>query len=525
MEATALAPAVDAATLALEPPAAPRSVRRRERLLLKRALETLPFLITLVVITSLVWGPLLAPIPFVIAILGFHAYWTWRSQMNGAHALKGYLLLRRHRKTDWRQRYEQHRAEGRPCLDWEQVRHIVIIPNYTESAEKLRPGLDSLASSEAAPQIVAVLAMEEREGEEGQRRAALLQREYEGRIGTVFATFHPWGLPGEVAGKSSNENWAARRAKEYLVDRCGHDIDHVTITSCDADTVFDPKYFSCLTYMFATDPNRYRRFWQAPIFFYNNIWDVPAPLRMAHCLSGLNHIARLSRSFFRMVFPQSTYSLSLRMAHEVDYWDPDTIPEDWHMFLKCYYQLRGEVEVESMYTVLYMDGVRSKSYLGTFHNYFQQSVRHAWGCTDIAYAAQQLADHPEIPLARRLQRFWAVSESHLLWSTQWFLITMSKVIPNLVGSVSGAQVPAWFPFVSYWVLLPCLATLLLLLFLDFVMRPKRPSAFRWWHFPVQYGQYFFMAFITFFSSALPALAAQARLALNRRLEYRVTEKA
>ena len=522
----------DAATLTLDRgiaveqpfPALPR-IRTGRRQLTKRLLECLPATVTIIVISSLVWGPLLVPALFVAAILAFHAYWTWRAVMNGTHAVKGFLLLRRHRNTNWRARYEEDPALAGACPAWDDVRHIVIIPNYTESADKLRLCLDSLANQEMAHRVIAVLAMEEREGDAGRERAKVLVREYAGRIGQIFATFHPWGLPGEVAGKASNEDWAARRAKEIVVDKGGHDIDDVTITSCDADTVFDPKYFSCLTYHFATDPNRYRRFWQAPIFFYNNIWDVPAPLRMAHCLSGLNHIARLSRSFFRMVFPQSTYSLSLRMAHEVDYWDPDIIPEDWHMFLKCYYNLRGEVDVVSMYVPLYMDGVRSRTYLATFLNYFQQSRRHAWGCTDIAYSFQQALDHPEIPLRRRLQRVWAVSESHLMWSTQWFLITTSKLIPVFMAATFGADIPLWFPKTSYWIMLPCLATLILLLSLDAFMRPRRPGSFRWWHFPIQYGQYFFLAAITFFSSALPALDAQFRLALGKRLEYRVTEKA
>ena len=330
---------------------------------------------------------------------------------------------------------------------------------------------------------------------------------------------------GEVVGKSSNENWAARRAKELVIDRLGYDIDHVTITSCDADTVFNAKYFSCLTYKFATDHRRYRRYWQAPIFFYNNIWDVPAPLRMAHCLSGLNHVSRLSRSFFRMVFPQSTYSLSLRMADEVGYWDPDIIPEDWHMFLKCYYKLDGAVDVDTMYTTIYMDGVRSHSYLHTFLNYYQQSRRHAWGCTDIAFATRLSLQYPNIPLRKRLRHVWAVSECHLLWSTQWFLITTSKIIPLFMVSQFGADLPDWFTFASRWIMLPCGGTLILLLTLDFMMRPTRPSFFRAWRYPIQYGMYFFMAIITFFSSALPALDAQVRLALGKRLEYKVTEKA
>src|SRR5207244_10712436 len=78
-------------------------------------------------------------------------------------------------------------------------------------------------------------------------------------------------------------------------------------------------------YHFTTNPERYRRFWQGPIMYYNNIWNVPAPLRLPHAIAGLNHLGRLSRTLLRNVFPQSTYSLSLRMAHEVDYWDPDII--------------------------------------------------------------------------------------------------------------------------------------------------------------------------------------------------------
>jgi hypothetical protein len=529
----AVAPhAPDAGAIALEYPGQlehevprPRITSGRKRAILKRTLEVIPALTALTVITSLIWGPLLAPVPFALAILAFHAYWLWRAQMNGIHAFKGFLLLRRHKKTDWRALYDQQRADGKVFIGWEALRHIVVIPNYTETAEKLRPCLDSLAESPEAKRIIAVLAIEEREGAEGRRRAEMLQREYQGRIGTVFATHHPWGIPGEVAGKSSNENWAARRAKEYLVDRLGHSIDEITITSCDADTVFDRNYFGCLTYHFLTDPNRYRRFWQAPFFFYNNIWDIPAPLRFTHALAGMTQMGRLTRGFLRMRWPVSTYSLSLRMAHDVDYWDPDIIPEDWHMFLKCYYRLRGEVDVEPLYTPTYMDGIRSRTYIRTFVSHFHQARRHAWGCTDIPYAVEQTLVRRETPLVPRLRRLWAVTEAHVLWSTQWFLVTAGRIVPVAMTSIGVAAMPEWFPLISKWLLLPCGGPLVLFLILDAMMRPKRPASFRWWHFPIQYAQWFGMAFITFFSSALPALDAQFRLALGKRLEYKVTEKA
>jgi len=505
--------------------ARPRGMSARKRAVLKRVLEIAPFVVALTVISFLIWGPLFLPVPFAICIISFHAYWLWRAQMTGIHAFKGFLLLRRHRKIDWRERYHEHLAGGRNALRWADIRHIVVIPNYTESPEKLRLSLDSLAQCEVPEKIIAVLAMEEREGAEARRRAEVLISEYKTRLGGIFATYHPWGVPGEVAGKASNENWAARRAKQTLVDRWGHDLDLLTITSCDADTVFDRKYFSCLTYHFATNPDRYRRFWQGPIMYYNNIWHVPAPLRLPHAIAGLNHLGRLSRTLFRNVFPQSTYSLSLRMAHEVDYWDPDTIPEDWHMFLKCYYELGGTVEVDTMYTPIYMDGIRSRTYARTFVSYFEQARRHAWGCTDIPYAVQQVLDHPEIPLPARLSRLWALCESHFLWSTQWFLVTLGRVVPVLFIALGIADLPDWFRDTSRWLLTPCAGTLFLIIVLDTVMRPKKPDNFHWWHFPFQYAQWFAMAVITLFSSALPALDAQLRLALGKRLEYKVTEKA
>jgi Glycosyl transferase family group 2 len=489
-------------------------------------LECLPLCAALLIISSLVWGPILAPLPFMIGILSFHVYWLWRGMINGASAFRGYILLKRYKNTDWQAKFHEARVAGKAPFAWNEIRHIVIIPNYTEGIEKLRAGLDSLAASPLAQQIVAVLAMEDREGAPAREKAATLIEEYSPKVGRIFATFHPYGLPGEVVGKSSNENWAARRATERLIDVEGGDISAYTITSCDVDTVFRSDYFPALTYKFATNPHRYRRFWQGPIFYYNNIWHVPAPARLQHALSGMTHLGRLSRTFFRMVFPQSTYSLSLQMAHDVGFWDPDIVPEDWHMFLKCYYALGGNVDTETIYSPIYMDGIRSKTYFRTFANYYDQNRRHAWGCSDIPYASLQFIDHPEIPFFKRFRRLWALVESHILWSTQWWLITAGRTIPIALVALGLAELPGWYSFIDKWLLVPTGGTLLLMIILDSMSRPPRPKKeWPFWLFPVQFAQWFLMAFITFWTSAMPGLDAQTRLAIGKRLEYRVTEKA
>jgi hypothetical protein len=104
-------------------------------------------------------------------------------------------------------------------------------------------------------------------------------------------------------------------------------------------------------------------------------------------------------------------------------------------------------------------------------------------------------------------------------------VTLGRVVPVLFVALGIADMPEWFRDISRWLLTPCAGTLFLIVVLDTVMRPKKPDNFRWWHFPFQYAQWFGMAVITLFSSALPALDAQIRLALGKRLEYKVTEKA
>ena len=495
-------------------------------------LEMLPFVLAFALISSLVWGSIWLPIPLVVMLLGFDIYWAWRSLNIGVHTIKGYRALKAAARIDWRKHYDAERITRADVLPWEDIHHIVIIPTYKESVEKLRATLGKLAESEVAhDKLLVVIAMEEADAE-APARFEILQRDFGHCFLGMIGTTHPKDIPGEVRGKSSNEAWAAKKAKHLFCDEMGFDIDLLTVTSCDADTLFHPRYFSALTYYFATNPRRYKLFWQGPIFYYNNVWDVPAPLRIQNSLGGINHLAKLVRKY-TVLFPQSTYSLSMRMCHDVGYWDVDVVPEDWHMFLKCFFSLSGEVDVQPILLPVGNDGVRAHSYSRTFWEHYQQARRHAWGCTDIPYAIKQAFAHPEIPFLRRLRRVWSLTENHVLWSAQWFLIT--GVAANMsaggwggfIGLHPFAQhnIPTWFITASHWILLPCMIPLVGMIVLDMMMRPARPKRWKPWLYPVQFAQWALMAPITLFFTALPAVDAQIRLALGRRLEYKVTEKA
>jgi len=435
----------------------------------------------------------------------------------------GYARLRSALNEDWHRRYRADAIAGRAYLDWDSVRHIVIVPNYKETLATLRRTLTCLAGQEVAAQLCVVLAMEEREPGAETKAQTLLQ-EYAGSFGDLFYSLHPAGLPGEVVGKSSNEAWAARIAKRVMVDEQGHDLCDCTITSCDADTVFHRGYFACLTYRFATHPQRYRRFWQSAVLLNNNIWEVPAPLRVGSALSGVHILSNLVKRN-RMVFPQSSYSLSLKMADDAGYWDTDVIPEDWHMFLKCFFTFSGKVEVEPIFLPTGNDGVRAATYARSMQMAYVQHKRHAWGACDIAYAIRQSLLHREIPFRRKARRVVALASNHLIWSTHWFLLTLGWLLPLSLADLFGLKLlPEWLPTLARVVLSLCAAPYVVMIFIDGRLRPARPKTWTALDSAVAFLYWWLLPVTSLLFSTIPALESQTRLMLGKRLEYRVTEK-
>lgn len=503
-----------AAALPLELPGGPA---------LSRFLDAVPALATWLLVTAPLWAGLLIPVPFAIAVIAFDCFWLYLSLSTAVRGLKGYGRLRRALHEDWRKRYRAAAVFERAYLDWDRVRHIVVIPNYKETLPILRRTLRSLADQDVAAQLCVVLAMEQREAD-AESKAETLLAEFAGCFGDLFYTVHPAGLEGEVVGKSSNEAWAARIAKRVMVDERGHDIEDLTISSCDADTVFHPGYFACLTFEFATNPNRYRRFWQSAVLLNNNIWEIPAPLRVGSALSGVHILSNLVKRN-RMVFPQSTYSLSLKMADDVGYWDTDVIPEDWHMFLKCFFTFSGAIEVESIYLPTGNDGVKAGTYWRSLKMAYIQHKRHAWGACDIPYAVRQCMAHAEIPFGRKTRRLVALMSNHLIWSTHWFLLTLGWLLPLSLADLFGLKLlPEWLPALARIVLSLCAAPYVVMIFIDSRLRPPRPQSWGARDSTVAFLYWWLLPVTSLLFSTVPALESQTRLMLGKRLEYRATEK-
>lgn len=489
----------------------------------QRLLEIMPGLMAWLIILFPIWGAFIIPRIVAYFTVGFLVFWFYRSFQAAFLGLRGYGKIRMAEKTNWYRRFQQDKNSN--SLDWKEVRHLIIVPNYMESVNKISLNLDQLAGQKYLDkkQVFVVLAMEAR-AEGAHQRAEILLKKYKGIFGHLMATFHPAGLPGEIVGKASNMAWAAKEAKKELVDKMGIDIKNITLSSCDADARFHLNYFSALTYNFALDPNRYLRFWQSPIFWHNNYWRVPAFTRIVGTLGNVVHIADLLQ-LDSLFFNYSTYSTSLKMIDEVGYWDTDIIPEDWHIFLQSFFAKKGRVEVEPLFLPTSIDAPEGANYFGSLKTRYLQCQRHAWGATDIPYAIKQAVKHPEIPFWSRFFRIYKLLETHFIWSTNWFILTLGAWLPALVNPVFSQTALGYnLPRISRIVLTTCLLSLLVMIILDASLRPKRPKDFPRWKVVFEYLQWVLMPVATLFMSVLPGLDSQTRLMLGKRLEYFVTPK-
>lgn len=484
---------------------------------LQRFLEILPGFISINIILFPYWGVFVIPEIVAYFILLFNIYWFYQSLQIAITATMSHLRIQAAMKYDWV-------GDIKSFPDWNKVSHVVLIPTYKEPVHILERTLEAL-SKQTLPtkQIIPVIAMEVREPEEDRKeKIDYLKKKFEKVFGYMPVTVHTLA-PGEIIGKSSNERYAAIEMKKFLVEKHGYNIDYLTVTSCDADHVFHPNHFAALTFHFLDNPNRYRFFWQPAVLFYNNIWRLPAIVRVPSTFSSIWNLSQLPRRD-RLINGQC-YSLSFKLLDEAGYWDPDKIPEDWGIFFKAYYAVGGGIEVHPIYLPLYADAAESTSTWKTIKNTYEQQKRWAWGVSDLPWILRGYMTKKSNSLFDKTMRMLFVISSHILWPVNWFIITIGLTIPSLINPRFARTALGYtVPKLSSFVLTLSLGFLILMLIIDRYYKPKRPKDFPLWRAVLVPFEFVLMPISGFLFGALPGLDAHTRLMLGKYIEYKVTEK-
>lgn len=480
----------------------------------KRALEMIPGFLAWFFILFPIWGSYFIPLVVAYFILFFDVYWFYKSF---TLTLTSYIAVRKIKEAEKEDWY----FNARPLENFEKTSHIVVIPNYTETADKLRPGLESLAHQTfPTERIYVVLAMEQRE-KGARKKANILIKEFKDKFGGIFATYHP-DIYGEVKGKSSNEAYGAKVAYKKLVKGGLVDEDYTTISSVDADSIFDKQYFSYLSYEFLKDPERYNKFYQSANVYFNNFWKVPTPTRIITFFGSLWRMALLVQK--DRLISNSTYSLSLRLLKEIGFWDTDVIPEDYRIFFKAFFKKEGKVSVEPIFLKTSMDAPLSSSYIASLKNKYQQERRWSWGASDDPLFIKWWLTVPNIPFWKKSTMLFNVLVDHTLWPVNWFIITVAANIMPFVNPVFTRTALGYnLPRLAGFILTLCVITTAVMFIIDYRSREPhhRVSKKRLIIFPFEF---LLLPVVGFFLSALPALISHTQLMFGKRLEYKVTEK-
>lgn len=464
-------------------------------------------------ITMPIWLSPFHPALVAYFVLAFDVYWFYKSFTLAFNGTKAFLTVSAHTKMDWK-------SEAQKIPGWEKLLHVLIIPEYKEPLSVLEDTFINLLKQDFPLKNVIVVLATETKDENRLETAKILKDKFGAHFKYFWVTEHPI-IAGEVTGKSANMAWAGRNAVANLRQH-GIDVANVTVTSCDADVMLHPKYFSYLTTKFLTDDERYYHFYQPAIMFYSNIWRIPLPGRVVNTISSILNLSMLPQNDRLINF--STYSIALQTVEKIGYWGVDVIPEDYHLFFKTYFALGEKVKTVPIYLPVLADAAESTTFWKSLINQYEQHKRWAWGVSDIPFVLKKYFTNTTIPFWSKTMRVFHLLENHLLWPTNWFILTLGSTIPPLVNrNFSRTVLGHNLSQISSAILTISIGFLLIMIILDARSKPM-PKGYPKWKIPILYVQWLALPVVSFFLSALPGLDAHTRLMLGKRLEYRVTEK-
>lgn len=480
-----------------------------------RVLEIIPPLLAIFLISMPFWAAIFFPVQLAYFILFFDVYWLYKSINLAVCAFLASKRIKRAEKMDWLEK-----AKG--LSDFAKVKHVIIVPTYQESISKISETIASIAAQTLPLKNIYIFIAFEKREEAGPDKFAELSSIFKEKFGGFYATFHP-DDPTEVRGKSSNQAFAAHAVNKILIEEKKLDINFMTISSVDADAIFDKSFFACLTYKFLKSPDPHFRFFQSANVYYNNFWKVPSFIRIIAFFNSLSRISLLTQEL--RLIPNAVYSLSFKLLKDLNYWDTDVIPEDYRIFFKAFFATGGRVGVEPIFLKTSMDAPKSATYFKSLINKYNQERRWSWGISDDAVYLKWWLLAADIPFFKKSYLVFNVLVDHIMWPVNWYIVTISANLIVFLNPVfTRTSLGYSLPQLSGFILTLCLFALFVLIYVDFDMRagrPKEVSRFRQFIFPLEFV---LMPVSGFFLSSLPALISHIQLIIGKRLEYKVTEK-
>jgi len=473
----------------------------------------IPILAWIIILLPFILSPF-RPALMAYLIIAFDLYFLYKSVVTAYFASLSYVKINFYKTVEFNKKILKLKNGSK-------LKHFVVIPNYKEPIYKLEETIAAIEGTDYPyKDISVVLAFEKRELE-AEDKEKIIRKNWDHKLLKIYAFYHEIA-EGEAPGKASNQTFAV---KELYKDCIKNNLDpkNCIITICDADSLVPKNYFSYLSHEILNDSQRDFHFYWAPVLLYNNFWQLPFFVRMQATLSSILRLAFLSQK--NNLIQISTYSTNLWMLKQINFWDVDIIPEDWHIYFQAFFKFGEKVKTIPLYTIVNGDAVYSGSVFKTFLSRYEQEKRWAWGVTDVSYFWNNLFITPHISAFLKLKKLFYLVETHLLWPTAFFVLTVSSWIPPLINPVFNRTVLGFLlPQLTGFILTLSTAMLLFYTVLDYKLRHNLNQKTKLPYIPLLFVQWYLLPIISFILSALPALDAHTRLLFGKKIVYKVTEK-
>jgi cellulose synthase/poly-beta-1,6-N-acetylglucosamine synthase-like glycosyltransferase len=402
--------------------------------------------------------------------------------------------------------------------------NLVIIATYNEAYEITSETLKVIKESTYdTDRMIIVIAYEGRAGEEIENTVKCLEADFKDQFGHFVIIKHP-PLPGEVKGKGANITYAGREMQGWL-DRQGIEYKNVIVTTLDADNRPHKTYFDYVTYEFITHEDRKHLSFQPIAMFMNNIWDVPAPMRVLATGNSFWNIISSMRPHTLRNF--ASHSQPMEALVEMDFWSTKTIVEDGHQYWRSFFYFNGNYEVIPIYVPIGQDAVLDKTYRKTLKAQFIQLRRWAYGASDVPFVATRVfTSKRNVPFWSGFVRFVRLLDGHVTLAAVPILVAVGGWVPLLINPHAYSDVVAHqLPDMISLLQRIAMIGLLITVFLAFKLLPPRPERYKRHRTIGMVLQWVLMPVTAILYSAFSALNAQTHLLFGRYLtKFDVTVK-
>lgn len=520
-----------------------------------RFFEMLPAMISIGAIVLLIILSIFNPIAASIFVLFLVIMMFVKALAMAFRTIQGYIIYKKTSALDWSRRLKnlktpeeslekvlnldpkifgikQHAENLKRIIDNpkkypspDDIYHGCFVMIYNENYATVKPTIEALAKSEHdLKKIFLVLAYEERGGKQTQKVIDKLTKEYKKVFGDIIPIMHPVGLPDEIIGKGPNATYAGYKFAEF-VNKKRIDPKDVIITTLDADNRVSKDYLPYLTYEWIMAPNRQKSAFQPVCLFTNNIWDVPAPMRVVAVGNSFWNIISSMRPHLLRNF--ASHAQGLQALIEMDFWSKHTIVEDGHHYYRSYFHFDGDYSVIPLKVSVGQDAVLSNGYWKSFKAQFVQVRRWAYGASDVAYVADSIRKRTKkVKFWPAFTRWVRLLDSHVTQAIIAPIIMFGGWIPLVLSPDSALALSVHeLPIIIGSIQQIAMVGIIVTVFTSFMMLPPKPERYKKSRRIWMVLQWVIMPITSIVYSSVSAYYSQIRLLLGKYLiVFDVTEK-